>query len=356
MQQMSDTASLSLVIEPEQLSVCTVVDAIKATQSTLQVEVYEVNSPDILDALAEVKNRGNTHIQVLIDKSVDFQGKFLAGLTALAQAQTPAATSSTYTAQYSQARLPNGYPVKFTHAKFMIIDDKVAYIMTTNFSEAALGLGLRGTFPARLATNREYILIDRDPQDIATLKTIFQADQSGTALTFTPTIPTRLVVSPFNARAALYNLITSAAPHSLLQLESEELQDPPTDLYGKAAPQSIEQALVDAVKRGVTVQLILPIVPPNLQGNFPPGEDANSPGVKFVTAGGVKVYRDPNLYMHAKLIIAGNTAFIGSQNLSWVSLDKNREVGLMVSDPTILAQLRTTFQQDLTASGPSVGA
>src|SRR6266567_2296159 len=66
----------------------------------------------------------------------------------------------------------DGQPVSVHHAKFILVDADVpgkarAYIMTANFTAQALG-GNRAGY-----ANREYILCDTDPGDIALLKAIF---------------------------------------------------------------------------------------------------------------------------------------------------------------------------------------
>jgi cardiolipin synthase A/B len=51
--------------------------------------------------------------------------------------------------------------------------------------------------------------------------------------------------------------------------------------------------------------------------------------------------------MHAKLILVdGQRAFVGSQNFSTVSLDANREVGIIVADTAVVAQLASVAQGD----------
>ena len=51
--------------------------------------------------------------------------------------------------------------------------------------------------------------------------------------------------------------------------------------------------------------------------------------------------------MHAKIIVVdGVKAFVGSENISTQSLDQNRELGIIVSDTTILNKLQSTFQTD----------
>jgi phosphatidylserine/phosphatidylglycerophosphate/cardiolipin synthase-like enzyme len=53
------------------------------------------------------------------------------------------------------------------------------------------------------------------------------------------------------------------------------------------------------------------------------------------------------LYAHAKAIVAdGQRAFVGSENLSAASLDRNRELGVIVADRRAIATLQATFAAD----------
>ena len=56
------------------------------------------------------------------------------------------------------------------------------------------------------------------------------------------------------------------------------------------------------------------------------------------------------IYMHAKAEIAGDEAFIGSENYSTSSLNENREMGLILRGREV-AQLRTQFDQDWRLAG-----
>ncbi|MFL5588134.1 MAG: phospholipase D-like domain-containing protein, partial [Ktedonobacteraceae bacterium] len=204
----------------------------------------------------------------------------------------------------------------------MIIDGTTAYIMTSNFSRAALG-GSSGSSGFR---NREYDIVDTNPQDVQAVSAIFQADWDRTTAQFNDT---NLVVSPVNSRNAFNALISSA--HSTLLVEAEEMNDP-----------GIEQALANAEQHGVKVQVILPS--PSGSGS---SGDSNSHGINTIKQGGVQVREDPRLYMHAKIIVVdGQKAFVGSENISTQSLDKNRELGILVSDAGVLHTLSQTFQQD----------
>jgi cardiolipin synthase A/B len=161
-------------------------------------------------------------------------------------------------------------------------------------------------------------------QDVQAVSAIFQADWNRTPAQFNDS---NLVVSPVNARSDLTSLINSA--RSTLLVAGEELNDT-----------AIEQALAGAARRGVHVQVILP-APRGSAG------DSNSQGIGFIKQGGVQVREDARLYMHAKIIVVdGQKAFAGSENISAQSLDQNRELGIIVSDTGVLHVLELTFQQD----------
>ena len=74
-----------------------------------------------------------------------------------------------------------------------------------------------------------------------------------------------------------------------------------------------------------------------------------------LTAAGVHVHTyaaNAALYIHAKMILTPARAFLGSQNFSDTSMDKNRELGLIASDSTIRASLSRTFDTDYADAAP----
>ncbi len=103
---------------------------------------------------------------------------------------------------------------------------------------------------------------------------------------------------------------------------------------------NIEQALVSAALRGVHIQVILP-------ASSASSGDSNSQGIQTIRQGNVQVREDTHLYMHAKVIVVdGQRAFVGSENISAASLDQNRELGIIISEPNVLSTLQRTFQRD----------
>ncbi len=228
----------------------------------------------------------------------------------------------------------DGEPVTMHHAKLLLVDADVAghgraYIMTANFTAQALGGNHAGY------ANREYILCDSDPADIALLKAVFLADQAGRPL---PAIPrtSNLVISDVNAIAIIPALLQSAK-HSLA-IQIEYLNDPPG--HGTL---DLKQILLQAAHQGVDVQVMLPPLSPTQPGG--PAADNNE--TYHALAQHMAVNVTPQYFMHAKMIIIDkHLAFVGSQNLSHQSLRYSREIGILVSNKAVVSQLLKTFEAD----------
>lgn len=191
--------------------------------------------------------------------------------------------------------------------------------LTCNLSKSGLG-------GSSAAANREYGVVDADPTDVGEVKTIFQADWDRTS----PALgDANLLVSPVNARVKLTDLL-GAARHTLL-VEDEEMLDAPS-----------EDALIAAARRGVSVEVVLPMP---TSGAADSGAD-----VARLVHGGVRVRYLVAPYMHAKLIVTdGTRAFVGSENFSGTSLDQNRELGVLIAESDVLATLARVFALDWAA-------
>lgn len=288
----------------------TIVGAIASAKKSVWLEMYLLSDRSIISALEEAAHRG-------LDVRVMLEMHPYGGGT------SPTRTFDQLKAAGVKAQ-PTSPNFTLTHEKGMIIDGSSAFIMTSNFTRSALG----GTSGSNGTTNREYDIIDTNVQDVQAVIAIFNADWSHTDAQFNDP---NLVVSPVNSRNAFTTLINSA--HSTLLIEAEEMQD-----------NDIEQAIANAGKRGVHVQVILPFA-------TQASTDTNGPGIRAIQQGSVQVKEDPKLYMHAKIIIVdGKAAFVGSENISTASLNDNRELGIIVADSNVLNTLQQTFQQDWSVS------
>src|SRR6266566_2416990 len=281
-----------------------ITNAIGSAQRSIWLEIYILSDHNVIRALEEASNRG-------LDVRVMLEPHPFGGGT------SPSKTLDTLAAAGIKTQFTNP-SFSLTHEKSMIVDGTTAYIMTSNFSRSALGGSSSGY------RNREYGNIDTNQQDVQATASIFIADWNHATAQFNDP---NLVVSPINARNDFTTLINSA--HSTLLIEAEEMND-----------SDIEQALANVAQHGVQVEVILP-------GANTSSGDSNSQGIATIKQGGVEVREDPQLYMHAKIIVVDNkVAFVGSENISAQSLDQNRELGIIVSDPSALNRIQTTFQYD----------
>lgn len=281
-----------------------ITDAIKGAHKTIQVEMYLLTERNVISALEEAAHRG-IDVRVMLEMH-----PYGGGSTSASETLDRLKAAGVQT----KATSPD---FSLTHEKGMIIDAKVVYIMTANFTLSALG-------GSKSSTNREYGIIDTNAQDVQSVINIFNGDWNRTSVQINAP---NLVVSPINSRNAFVSLIGNA--RKTLQIEAEEMFD-----------QGIEQALTRAAQRGVQVQIILP---QPLAGS----QDDNKAGINTIRQGGAQVREDPKFYMHAKIIVVdGKKAFVGSENISGASLDGNRELGIIVADTQVITTLQQTFWHD----------
>jgi cardiolipin synthase len=260
-------------------------DRIAAAKQRVLMKMYLLTDWRVVDALATAQENG-VDVRAMLERE-----PYGGGLTA---GQAPD--------RLKAARIPTRY----TAPDFR-------FILTANMTKSAF------------AHNRELGVITTDPKDVAEVAAAFDADWGRMA--FEPSSP-NLVWSPVNARSRI-DQVLNAAHHSLI-IYAEEAQD-----------DRQTQQLVNAVARGVQVRLL--ISPPISDGN----PDGNAADLDQMQQGGVRVRYLKNPYIHAKMMVAdGMLAFIGSENISTTSLEFNRELGILVSDPIALQRLSSTYERD----------
>jgi len=270
-------------------------DALAGAQSKIRVEIYEMGYGGILDTLTAKAQAGVT-VQIIFDTSeMSVNQKYFDALAA-AGAQT-AWSSPQFTYQ---------------HAKFFVVDDQVAVISTGNFSKNY-----------SILLERNFVATDRDPADITDLQNLFDADWSGAA----PKMDcTRMLISPINSRSRVLDVIDSAT--QTLTIESMQFADT-----------QVRQHVAARISAGVKVRAMLADA-----GWI----TANAEAATYLKNLGVEVKYIPHL--HTKVLVAdGARAYMGSENFSYTSLDKNREVGVVLTEASSLDPLTTTFEKDWAA-------
>jgi phosphatidylserine/phosphatidylglycerophosphate/cardiolipin synthase-like enzyme len=197
-----------------------------------------------------------------------------------------------------------------THEKSMVIDGLVGVIMTMNLQ------------PQYYASGREFVVVDVDQADVTAMRDAFTSDWNGSHATASN--GDTLVWSP-GSEQTLIDLIDQAK--TSLKIYNEEMADG-----------NIVRALATASARGVDVEIVM-----TYSNNW------KKAFTKLANAG-VHIHtfsRSAPLYIHAKVIIADDTkAFVGSENFSSNSLNKNRELGTIINNPDIISQIGSVFAKD----------
>jgi cardiolipin synthase len=107
-----------------------------------------------------------------------------------------------------------------------------------------------------------------------------------------------------------------------------------------------KQALIDAARRGVDVQLVLPGF-----SDFWAPVYAGRSHYEALLAAGVKLYEWHEALMHAKTaVIDGVWSSVGSTNLDWRSFVHNYEADLIVHDAAFARELERRFRLDVAAA------
>ncbi len=285
--------------------------AINGAKTSVYMTMYEIDDTGVVDAIVAKKKAG-LDVQVILDGSTTTKTNNTSAYNTFSGASIPVVWSNpTFT---------------YTHEKCVMIDHKQAWIMTAN-AESSVP-----------EANREYLAIDNELADVTEAEAIFKADHAMTSITPSGD----LVVANSNARPDLVSLINSAKKS--LDVEDEEFSD--NDSNG------VTDAVVSAAGRGVTVRVIV------AGGNTDSTQTTALASVK--TAGGTVYESDVSTgngsatdpYIHAKTILIDcatgtcTSGFVGSENMTTGSLLYNRELGVIITDPTQLGTVYTALQTD----------
>ncbi|HEX6509144.1 MAG TPA: phospholipase D-like domain-containing protein, partial [Chloroflexota bacterium] len=182
-----------IVIEPSR-GVTPLIRLIDRAQKQIFVEAYILTHRRIIRALQRAEAQG-VGVYVLLDRQPFGMGP---------QPQQLASTLSAagVAVRWASPRFT------YSHAKFLVIDDRTAVIATANLSKAAYN------------SNREVLVIDQSPEDVRALSSLFRQDWDRlTGLNRDPNI----VLSPRSSRDILSQLVLSA--RKSIDVYAEEVAD-----------------------------------------------------------------------------------------------------------------------------------
>jgi phosphatidylserine/phosphatidylglycerophosphate/cardiolipin synthase-like enzyme len=293
----------TLIVEPDDGKTM-VLSTINGAHENLTLTIYEITDPEIVAALAAAQGRG-VAVRVLYNN---------ASFASMNETNPNAGAVANLSRAGVKTR-PASPVFTVTHQKTLTADRTRSLIMTFNLE------------PDYFTTTRDFGILTTDTNEVREVAGVFEADWNYTNVT--PADPP-LVWSPVNSREKILGVIGNAT--RTLDLYNEEIND----------PQCIS-ALVEASKRGVAVRVIAA----DLDG----AKNKNAPALKTLNANGAQAKTITSLYIHAKMVLADyqtpdQIAYLGSENLGEVSLDKNRELGILVTEKPILDRLESVFSQD----------
>jgi phosphatidylserine/phosphatidylglycerophosphate/cardiolipin synthase-like enzyme len=276
---------MQVITQPED-GLTPILKAIKRAKKTLDVVIFRFDLSELEDALAAAVERG-VAVRALIAHTNRGGEKKLRKLEdRLLKCGATLSRTADDMVRY--------------HGKVVVIDQKTAMVLGFNFTSLDV------------KKSRSLGLITVNPKIVSALTKVIDADHNRVPQIITSS---RLVVSPENAREQLSKFI-SAARRELLIYDSNVTDDRMIALLMQRAAAGVKVRILGGLER-------------KWKGT------------------GIKVKALRGLRLHVRAIVRDRkTAFVGSQSLRKVELDKRREVGVITKDRRAVAQIARTFDAD----------
>lgn len=274
---------MKLLIQPEQ-GVKPLIEEIERAKSSIEIAIFRFDHADIERALERAVDRG-VSVHALIANTNHGEEK---ALRKLEMDLLPAGVEVSRTAD----------DLRRHHYKFMIIDRRLLYILTFNYTHLDI------------EHSRSFGIVTDDSQAVEEASRLFHADIRRQV--YRPKLKT-FIVSPVNAREELAHFIRGAEKQLLIY--DPEISDP-----------AMIRILRDRSREGVEIRII---------GRVSRASDEFDPG------------RLMRMRFHTRVILRDRReAFLGSQSLREPDLDKRRELGMIVRDHDTVHSIAKVFESD----------
>ena len=273
---------MKLLIQPDD-GIAPVLTAVRKAKKTLDLTVFRFDRSELEKALAAAVTRGVV-VRALIAHTNRGGEKSLRKLELrLLAAGVVVSRTADDLVRY--------------HDKLLIVDRQTLYLLGFNFT----GLDM--------LKSRSFGIITKNDRLVNEATKLFMADFD--RLPYTPGYE-RFVVSPENARDRLSRFISGARRQLLIY-------DP------QVSDDAMLRLITERIKAGVDVRVI----------------------GRVESKWNVRSEKHPSKRLHIRAIIRdGERAFVGSQSLRRLELEKRREVGVIVTDNKIVRELLEIFEKD----------
>jgi cardiolipin synthase A/B len=284
---------LKLLIQPGD-GVTPIIKGIDAAKKTVEIAIFRFDRSEIESALKNAVARG-----VFVHALIAYKNR--GGEKHLRELEMHLLATGV-----TVARTPDDL-LRY-HYKFMIIDRRILYLLAFNYTYLDI------------EHSRSFGVVTKSTRFVQEAVKLFEADTKRQV--YTPGVDA-FVVSPVNARKQVARFIQGAEKQLLIY-------DP------KISDTAMIRLLQERAKAGVEVKII---------GRL--GKKAADLEARQLTP----------LRLHTRVIIRDRRhAFLGSQSLRDVELDKRRELGLLLRDSKAVGGLLKTFESDWEALTPTVSA
>lgn len=320
-----------------------VIQALNSANVSVFIEMYSFSNPFILDVLKDLSSKG-VNIRIILQKHhvSSFENEY----TFWAAYQLNQSGAHVYWANETEFR--------YTHAKFVIIDNKTVLIESENWAKSGIPkdptYGNRG-WGVIIENNAlaDYFL-DVFLYDLSLADPYGPEEEPGTPVsyavssgnyephfslhTYNEYVEVTPVLSPDFSEELIIDLINSA--NETIYIEQMYIY---SDLTG------IIDALINAKQKGVDVRIILD---PRSSENNETAEILTQHGI-WVAYANTSYYGSPYIFvtMHNKgVIVDGKIVLISSINWSPTSLRENREVGVLIKNEHVAQYYEEIFNYD----------
>ena len=329
-----------------------------SARATIEVGVYTFQSERIASVLGAAAERG-VHVRVLLDGSPvggveEDEHRVVGGLLAAGVEVRWLAGAPDIVKRY-----------RYLHAKYAIVDARVAWIGSENFGNAG--------FPSDREGNRGWSVIADDSELAHILRSVFEADFNprrrdsipAHEAVIKPLLPPPFLV-PWSApaasapRAARIVLApdTSLDPEGILDFFASAKVRLSIDAFyldemWRDTPNPFLEAAFAAARRGVSVRILLDGSWASVEADSGTNDDVLERINRRATNESLPLEvrllkpRGPIERLHNKgAVVDGREVLISSMNWALGSATENREVGLIVEDPDLAKTFETSFDAD----------
>lgn len=288
--------SIEMSATPDKKLLKEIVKKIDEAKSRIFVEVYIFTEKDLQKALIRAKKRW-VDVKVVMEKNVykawNLNKK----------------TSENFAKNNIDVVWASGTNFTLTHTKMMIIDDE-RIISTWNYSYS--------TF----SKNREFFLFVKDEKLLKNLVNIFEADFEWKKEII---YDDNLILSPYYTREKFDVMLNSAQKSIKMYIQN----------FGDKKTLDL---LIKKKKEGIDIEIIMPDLK-KIASNKDEIEDLENAGIKYI------LVKKP--YIHAKSILVDDKyLYLWSINFSAYSIDKNREIWLILKEQKIISKFSEIFEID----------